>query len=113
MSRRSQAPPALAGAVRQHGKTLVTNLTFALKTARLYSFAHSNVTAAFMEFEQNLKSFTKATGSAMHLIGMDECLFLNEWSIGTCKTGMTLLSLLSFSQKLRVSLVCESCLRPH
>ena len=75
---RCQAPPALASAVRQHGKTLVTNLTFALKTARLYSFAHSNVASAFKDFEQSLKEFTSSTGTGMHLLGLDECLFLNE-----------------------------------
>lgn len=75
---RTSAPPALAAAVRQHGRAIVTNLTFALKTSRLYSFAHSNVVAAFKEFEGNLKSFIKSAGSALHLIGLDECLYVND-----------------------------------
>ncbi len=75
---RSKAPPLIASAVRLHGRTLVTNLTFAIKTARLYSFAHSNVAAALNEFKESLSAFTSQAGSALHLLGMDDSLSLNE-----------------------------------
>ena len=63
--------------VRKHGKTILTNLTVALKLSRMYEQAHRNVQEALDELNELLAGFIRLQGS-VRLTRISDFLFLND-----------------------------------
>ncbi len=63
--------------VRKHGKTILTNLSVALKVTKLYDPSHQNVRNALNELLELLQGFLRVQGH-VNLTRIDDFLFLND-----------------------------------
>ncbi len=63
--------------VRKHGKSIVSNLTVAIKLSRLYDAGNQNVKEAVAELLELLQGFIRLQGN-VNLTRIDDFLFLND-----------------------------------
>jgi HD-GYP domain-containing protein (c-di-GMP phosphodiesterase class II) len=68
---------ALLASVRKYGRAILCNFNIAIKTSRLYSFAHVNVTESLHALEAYIQNFIRLEGKCQ-IARLDECLYLNE-----------------------------------
>lgn len=81
MSENEKATVSLANilntGVRKHGKTILNNLSVAIRLTRLYQSSHQNVREALEEFVELLQGFMRLQGG-VSLSLMHDFLFLND-----------------------------------
>lgn len=74
---RPSASRALLSSVRKFGLAILCNINISLKTSRLYSFAHQNVTEGINALEEYIQCFIRLEGKCQ-ISRLDECLYLND-----------------------------------
>ena len=71
------ASQALLSSVRKYGRAILCNFNICIRTSRLYSFAHQNVTDSLQALEEYLQNFIRLEEKCQ-ISRFDECLYLNE-----------------------------------